>query len=1036
MPGELPEGLYEALITRGLEKKLAEIDPRVIDKRLVHRAEVPDRFALHLARAIEKSLRSVPETDRVSVGLEVLESVLDVLAGLSASDVIDLERLTAEPSMLRSVTSILPDGSPRPIVSPLISLLDTTLLTNAPKEPRVGHQIHAEIGSANNIDVLMAFVRRSGIAPMRAALEGHCERGGRLRLLTTTYTNSTEREALDVLIALGAEVRVSYDTSTTRLHAKSWLFHRLSGFSTAYIGSSNLTHSAQVAGLEWNVRVSGARNPDVIAKMAAVFDSYWETPDFAPYDPAEFDERTERLSNAGPFIFLSPLHVSPFPFQERLLEQIALAREEGHHRNLLVAATGTGKTVMAALDYSRLAEVLPRARLLFIAHRQEILDQSQATFRHVLRDPAFGEQWIGGVRPKKFEHVFASIQTLNRIDLEDLAADHFDVVIIDEFHHAAASSYQALMERVEPVELLGLTATPERTDGKAILHWFDDRIAAELRLWDAIDQQLLTPFAYFGISDGLDLSVVPWKRGIGYDKQGLTNLYTANDMWAQHVVGEFAKRVDDVSTVRALGFCVSVDHAVFMAEVFNKAGIPAVAVSASTPSEDRRAALLDLSAGRIRIVFSVDLFNEGVDVPAVDALLMLRATDSPTLFLQQLGRGLRKSSDKSLCTVLDFVGNHRREFRFDRILRALLGGSRKDVERQVEQGFPFLPAGCHMELDAVATEIVLRNIRAAVPTRWNDKAAELQALGQGKPDISLAQFMELTGLELEDIYAANKGWSDLREAAGLPVQPPGPHEEILRRAVGRLLHVDDRLRLNGYRMVAAGLPVNSVEGVPNGQRDGLAKMLLAQLVEQVALGDLARSATLEEAERLLADHPQVCSEIVELLDVLSGNVSHLAAVLSTNPTVPLRVHARYTRLEILSAFDHGEAVRPSTWREGVRWLPEEKTDIFVITLNKADGNFSPTTSYKDYAISPSIFHWESQAATRASSPTGKRYQEHAANGLSVVLFARMNQSDRAFWCLGPAAYISHENEAPMAIKWRLEVPLPGDIYTEFAAAVS
>ena len=204
MPGELPEGLYEALVTRGLAEKLAEVDPRVIDRRRIHRAEVPDRFALHLARAIEKSLQAVSDTDRVSVGLDVLESVLDVLAGLSTSDVVELERLAADPAVLTSVSSVLPDGTRRPIVSPLISLLDTTLLTNAPNEPRVGHQIHAEIGSANNIDVLMAFVRRSGIAPMRSALAEHCERGGRLRLLTTTYTNSTEREALDVLTALGA----------------------------------------------------------------------------------------------------------------------------------------------------------------------------------------------------------------------------------------------------------------------------------------------------------------------------------------------------------------------------------------------------------------------------------------------------------------------------------------------------------------------------------------------------------------------------------------------------------------------------------------------------------------------------------------------------------------------------------------------------------------------------------------------------------------------------------------------------------------
>ena len=295
--------------------------------------------------------------------------------------------------------------------------------------------------------------------------------------------------------------------------------------------------------------------------------------------------------------------------------------------------------------------------------------------------------------------MFASIQSLRNADLDDLAPDHFDVVIVDEFHHAAAPSYERLLQHLEPRELLGLTATPERADGLPVLNWFDDRIAAELRLWDAIDQQHLSPFHYFGIHDGLDLREIPWRRGRGYDVAGLTNLYTSSDAWARGVVQEVGERAEDLATMRALGFCVSVEHARFMARVFAEAGIPSVAIWGDTPEAERTAALSELAAGRVKVVFSVDLFNEGVDVPLVDTLLLLRPTDSPMLFLQQLGRGLRRAEKKTVCTVLDFVGQHRREFRFDRRLRALLGGTRKDVERQVKDGFPFLPAGCHMELE-------------------------------------------------------------------------------------------------------------------------------------------------------------------------------------------------------------------------------------------------------------------------------------------------------------------------------------------------
>ena len=696
--------------------------------------------------------------------------------------------------VLSAILRRRPDGSPDVLETPLTPLLDTTLLTNSPGEPALRHELRAEVHSADSIDVVMAFVRLSGINPMLDALRRHCGEGKSLRLVTTTYTNSTELRALEELERLGAAIKVSYDTASTRLHAKAWLFHRRSGYSTAYIGSSNLTHSAMVTGLEWNVRVSGARNPDVVAKMAAVFESYWAGGDFVPFACDEFRARTA-VADREQALLLSPVEIVLLPFQERLLEQIELARTLDRHRNLLVAATGTGKTVMAAVDYARLRDRLPRSRLLFVAHREEILEQSRRTFAHALRDASFGEMWVRGKRPARFEHVFASIQSLNRSGLDSVDPSHFDVVIVDEFHHAAAPSYQSLLERLKPKELLGMTATPERTDGLDVLRYFDGRIAAELRVWDAIDQQYLVPFSYFGVHDGTDLSGVPWKRGTGYDPTALTNVLTADHAWARRVVEQLRLKTADLTRIKALGFCVTIAHARFMAEQFRAVGIPSVAIWGDSPMEERTAALRDLDAGRVNVVFTVDLFNEGVDVPNVDTLLLLRPTESGTLFLQQLGRGLRRARGKALCTVLDFVGNHRREFRFDRRLRALLGGSRRDVERQVANDFPFLPAGCHMELDPVAREIVLRSIREAIPSDWKGRREELRSLG----DVSLATYLEETGLELEDVYANNRSWSELRREVGLPTAPPGPEEAALLRAVGRMLHADDQERLDAYR---------------------------------------------------------------------------------------------------------------------------------------------------------------------------------------------------------------------------------------------
>jgi len=1025
-------GLYETLITEALEQQLGILGDRLEARRSdLHEAEAADRLALHLSRVVERAIASLDKDERVARGTALARQLVDVIVGATAANTLGAERPVSPAHVLRSVAGKLPDGRPEDIPGPLIPLLDTTLLTNAPGEPRVGNQVLTEIHSADRIDVVMAFIRRSGIAPLVDALRAHCGAGREVRVLTTTYTGSTEARALDELSGLGAHVRISYDVTSTRLHAKAWLFHRRSGFSTAYIGSSNLTHSAQVSGLEWNIRASSARNASVVDKVAAVFETYWHSGDFVPYDREQFLARTESEDARAPRFTLSPIELRPEPFQERLLEQIALARSRGYHRNLLVSATGTGKTVMAALDYARLREELPRSRLLFVAHREEILLQTVATFRHALRDHSFGELWVGRERPRRFEHVFASIQSLNASGLDALEPGQFDIVIVDEFHHAAASSYQALLSHVDPAELLGLTATPERSDGLPILDWFEGRIAAELRLWDAVDQHRLVPFAYFGVHDGLDLRDIPWRRGRGYDVDSLSNLFTSNDAWARLVIKEVVRRVDDLERMRALGFCVSVEHARFMARVFREAGVSATAIWSDTPDDERRQALRDLAARRVNIVFSVDLFNEGVDVPAVDTLLMLRPTDSPTLFLQQLGRGLRRHPSKSVCTVLDFIGHHRAEFRFDRRLRALLGGDRSEVADQVKQGFPFLPAGCHMELDRVASEIVLASIREAVPSRWSTKVEELRLMVRGTAAITLTIFLEKSGLELEDLYAGDKCWSDLCQDAGLPVRAAGPHETSFRRACGRLLHIDDQKRIDAYRrLLQTEVPPDLTALSVLDRR--LLRMIVAPIVDK----SVSKSATLEEGCALLWAHPQVRAEILELMDVLDDRVAHVSLSLSSHADVPLAVHARYTRIEILAGFGVGSDAKVAPWQNGVRWAEAAKSDLLAFTLDKTSGRFSPTTRYRDYAISRDLIHWESQSVTRADSDTGRRYQRHAELGSRVMLFARLRSDDRAFYFLGPANYVSHEGELPMAVTWRLAHALPGDLFASFAAAVA
>ena len=606
------------------------------------------------------------------------------------------------------------------------------------------------------------------------------------------------------------------------------------------------------------------------------------------------------------------------------------------------------------------------------------------------------------------------------------------MVIVDEFHHAAADTYRALLERVRPVELLGLTATPERSDGLPLLHWFDDRIAAELRLWDAIDQHRLCPFVYYGVHDGLDLRDIPWRRGRGYDVDGLSRLLTGNDVWARRVIAQVIDHVDDPRHMQALGFCVSVDHARFMARAFGDAGIAAAAVWGDSPPDERREALRRLADGAINVVFSVDLFNEGVDLPTVDTLLLLRPTDSPDAV--PAAARTRPAGESRQGRL------HRPRFRRASPQRVSLRPSLPRAARRQPQpagpadrpaASPSCRQGATWSSIRWRPTSCSRSIRNAVPSRWTAKVEELRAMTAGGRPVRLTEFLGEAGLEIEDVYAGNRSWSDLLEAAGVSTRPPGPHETGLRRACGRILHVDDGERLMTYRRVLeADGPPDLAAMTTRDQR------LLHMLVASVAGHVVDKSASIAEACAVLWAHPQVRLELLELLDALSDRVDHLHAPLAHPADVPLQIHGRYSRLEILAAFGRGSGARVPPWQTGVYWLKEQSVDLLAFTLDKTSGQFSPTTRYRDYAISRDLIHWESQSTTRADSETGLRYRQHREVGSAIMLFARLRTDDRAFWFLGPAHYVRHEGELPMAITWRLEHPLPGDLFASFAAAVA
>jgi len=1029
MQGEdaLRPGLYEDLTTERIEAALAKVDPQLVERHRLDPGDADVVISRYLAGLVARALatRRGDDEDAIADQVGLANGLIAALRQLAPDAFEGSEDVGPAHDLLLALLE--PAGTPDPPRAPerpATPLSASALLVNGRDQPSVGTEVIRELASASSVDLISAFIKWHGLRLVDESLRGLLDRGGRFRVITTTYMGATDRRALDRLVDLGAEVKVSYDIRSTRLHAKAWIFHR-DRLTTAYVGSSNLSRTALTDGLEWNVRLAAAEQPHLLATIGATFEDYWNDPAFETYTKADRERFDAEIAAARGGLpresEISPLEVRPYPYQVEVLERLEAERAlHNRRRSLVVMATGTGKTVVSALDYRRLKQEQRVDSLLFVAHRKEILDQSLRTFRQVMRDGSFGELYVDGHRPDEWRHVFASIQSLSTLDLGQLDPRRFSMVIVDEFHHAEAATYDRLLSHLAPDVLLGLTATPERTDGGDVTRWFGGRIAVELRLWEALERNLLSPFQYFGVADDVDLSGVTWKRG-RYDVTELAALYSGNQPRAAKIVEAVGRVVGEVGAMRALGFCVSVEHARYMADRFRAAGIPAVAVSAETGADERRDALRALADRRVNAVFAVDLFNEGVDVPEIDTVLFLRPTESATLFLQQLGRGLRLADGKACLTVLDFIGNQRAEFRFDRRFRALTGATRRGVERQLVEGFAYLPPGCSIGLDRVSRDIVLGNVRRSLHLPWRELERDLRSMGQGT---DLRRFLEETGLDLEDLYRGTTppGWHGLLRQAGFAADIPDEQDRLIVQGIRRLLHVDDGERLSLLRELA------TTEGSIRLPADERARRLRAMLHFSLWGANEPIERADEGLARVSASPRR--SEIAELVDLLDDRRPRVTRPLTSHPNVPLEVHARYTRDEIAAGFG---ITNPGSFREGVRYVEPERADLLLVTLNKTEEQFSPSTMYRDRAISPRLFQWESQSTTSLRTRTAQRYLHHEDEGSTVHLFIRETKNSQLgiaapYLYAGPARYVSHRNDRPVEILWELERDLPADVY--------
>lgn len=1045
---QLNEGIYESIINNALENKLNQMDKKqyFISKIPVDKAEASKLISDYVSRLMVYVLNEFKGENSLKKQIEFCNKVLNFIDS-ELKIGIKQDLLSIEGELLTGIISKI--GLTDEIVQnkvknnyPSSGLSFSSLFTGALSDVPIDLEIEKDILTSDRIYWIVSFIRWSGLRLFENALKEITSKSNKqIKIITTTYMAASEARALEFLSNLeNTEIKVSYQTNLERLHAKSYIFERDTGYDTAYIGSSNLSHSALTKGLEWNIRVTGRENKHIIDKAKATFDHYWNSIDFEDFKIGGLEKFRKALNlerNKRSSIKISEFtKFTPTSFQKEILDKLKIERElYGRYRNLIVAATGTGKTVVSAFDFKRYFSKNKQAKLLFIAHRREILIQACRTFRSVIGEREFGQLWVGNTNPDSgnLNHLFISVQTFNskkEVFATRFKKDFYDFIIIDEAHHSKANSYRLLFELFDPEILLGLTATPERMDGQSLLPDFCDKIAAEIRLPDALNLKLLSPFHYFCITDdSADLRVVKWTAG-RYDATELSKVLTTKNR-SQLIVNAILHYLTDPYNCKALCFCSTKEHAEFMNNEFIKVGFKStflVSGNNKNNDEERKAIHQNLKAGKVNFVCVVDIFNEGIDLPEIDTVLFLRPTESLTIFLQQLGRGLRISEDKDCLTVLDFVSQSNVKYNEGQRFRALVGKSDTNITHEIKNGFPGLPAGCSIKLEKQAKEYILSNIKSSIFNLRKLTHEISNFTHNTNLPLTLSNFLKIYELDIRSIYKNQQTWNKLKSNANLIKLPENKYYEQLNKGLRRLIQIDSPKYLRYIQnLIKNDFQLSSLDR----ENDRFALMFYYDLWQK-GIGEFGFSSIFEGI-RQVRNHQVIKDEINEIINYLSDNLNHSTKTIQFEFLNILEMHARYSRDQILAAFEKSTPETPFPSQEGVVVLNEINTEILLVTLNKSDKDFSATTQYEDYAISETIFHWQSQNKVRPDSPTGRSYINHKKNQKNLLLFVRENKKDiygltMPYHFLGPVEYMSYKGSRPMSINWRLEEPMPAYLW--------
>lgn len=945
-----------------------------------------------------------------------------------------------------------------------INLLETKLIYN--EDENLLDILKKELLTCDSFEIVVSFIRTSGLGLLVNTLNQLQEQGVQGRVITTTYMNVTEPNALETLLQYSnIDVKIYQPkNSMDSFHTKSYIFHRDDNLDSIILGSSNISKAALKSGEEWNLRTYEKYSDDVVDKSVSRFEELWNHKQMASVNEEYVvNYKAYRLAGKAKSIYkasfdntktMSAQEFQPNSMQSEAIKNIKDSIEKGHTKALAIAATGTGKTYLAAFA----AEDIKAKSILFVAHRIELLEGAYRTFRSVFGEGEENFSFYNANEKVLAKYTFASRQTLTT-RLNDIPKDQFDFIIIDEFHHATSPQYEKIMSYFQAKFLLGLTATPERTDHGNIYELAENNIVSDVRLDEALTRDLLAPFHYFGISDDTITNL----NDLSINQQDLVRKLNTN-MRIDLILSNMKKYQYSGDRLHGLGFCVNKEHAEYMCEQFNLNGIESVFLTGKNSDVERRMAIKKLrdEKDNLEFIFTIDIFNEGVDIPELNLILFLRPTESAIVFTQQLGRGLRKSSNKEYVTVLDFVANHRKNYL---IPIALMGDkeqayiNKNKIRYMVQTDFKDVNASLHIELAPIVKEQILQVLDT---TKFNkaenicDVLKDFDKVVKQTTDttrtvqiLDFVQFENAPGIKqlLSGTYKnihLIKLRAKLADEIDIKISRNDTLEKIFNN-ISALIPIRKfydyiamvMLLKNGF--IDTDEMQNYIEYVYSMELSKREKIAIQFAIDRVSkLGVVGKNSGFKEGKLIINDYISSLMETTDIKKILndyldfgmqSYKLEFGADILLKKEKLVL--YAKYSKMDVAASVGFGKDL--SIWnREGVQFY--DGCFYLFVTLIKDADEVPESQRYNDYFIAQNEFHWETQPDTGHKTKQGLKYRFHKKEGINVKLFVRKRKKEdnvtEPFIYIGEAEYVSSKNDKPMSIVWHLKETVPLPLFNE------